>query len=371
MDFKHGRRAAVAAVVAALAAFAALTGTAAASAPGGVVVDGLFNPRGIATTSWGGLVIAEQGAGEVTVALPSLGIQRVLATLPRGEETGPVDVAVGGLGFGFLGDTYVLMSGAEPGSGEEPAPPYASLLRLRPFGGYTVVADIAAYQRTDPDPDDTEGNPTESNPNGLAVLGGEGFLVADAANNDLLLVREDGSIDTVARFPTRIVPMPPGFPGPPDFPPEGAPIPSEAVPTAVAVGPDGAWYVSQLTGFPFAPGSASIWRIEAGTSGAECPSARCTVFATGFTNVIDLAFGRDGTMYVLEIATNGLLTEDPTGALWAVRGSSRTQLAPGQLLFPGGVAIGRDGALFVTTGAVFGPGAGAVVRIHPRLGDDD
>jgi sugar lactone lactonase YvrE len=368
MDFKHRRRAAVAAVVAAVTALTALAGTAGAS--GGVAVEGLFNPRGIAATSWGGLVIAEQGAGAVTLALPSLGVQRTLATLPGGEETGPVDVAVAGLGLGFLGDTYVLMSGAEPGSGDEPAPPFASLLRLKPFGGYTVVADIAAYQRTDPDPHDTEGNPTESNPNGLAILGGGGFLVADAANNDLLLVRRDGSIDTVARFPTRIVPMPPGFPGPPEFPPAGTPIPSEAVPTAVAVGPDGAWYVSQLTGFPFAPGSASIWRIEPGTSGAECPSAACTVFAAGFTNAIDLAFGRDGTLYVLEIATNGLLSEDPTGALWAVRGSSRTELAPGQLLFPGGVAIGRDGALFVTTGAVFGPGAGAVVRIHPNPGDD-
>jgi hypothetical protein len=364
MDLKHRKRAAVAAAAAALAALAALTGTAGATGPGGgVVVDGLFNPRGIAATSWGGLLVAEQGAGEVTLALPRLGVQRALVTLPSGEETGPVDVAVGGLGLGFLGDTYVLMSGAEPESGEEPAPPFASLLRLKPFGGYSVVADIAAYQQTDPDPDDTEGLPTESNPNGLALLGHGQILVADAANNDLLLVGKGGSVSTVARFPTEIVPMPPGFPGPPEFPPAGTPIPAEAVPTAVAVGPDGAWYVSELKGFPFAPGSANIWRIEPGTTDTTCPSASCTVFATGFTNVIDLAFGKDGTMYVLEIATNGLLSGDPTGALWAVRGSERTELAPGTLLFPGGVTVGVGGALYVTTGAVFGPDAGAVVKV--------
>jgi hypothetical protein len=68
-------------------------------------------------------------------------------------------------------------------------------------------------------------------------------------------------------------------------------------------------------------------------------------------------------MYVLEISKNGLLSEDPAGALWAVNGDSRTELAPGELLFPGGVAVGRHGTLYVTTGAVFGEGAGTVVKV--------
>ncbi len=36
----------------------------------------------------------------------------------------------------------------------------------------------------------------------------------------------------------------------------------------------------------------------------------------GFTNVIDLAYGPDGMLYVLEFANNGLLSGDPTGGLW-------------------------------------------------------
>jgi hypothetical protein len=32
---------------------------------------------------------------------------------------------------------------------------------------------------------------------------------------------------------------------------------------------------------------------------------------------------------------------------------------------PGGVAVGYNGTLSVTTGTVFGPGGGAVVRINP------
>jgi hypothetical protein len=39
------------------------------------------------------------------------------------------------------------------------------------------------------------------------------------------------------------------------------------------------------------------------------------VFLSGFTNVIDIVFGPDGSLYVLEIAHNGLLSGDPTGAL--------------------------------------------------------
>ena len=73
-------------------------------------------------------------------------------------------------------------------------------------------------------------------------------------------------------------------------------------------------------------------------------------------------------MYALEIATNGLLPAEtrgpPLGAPWAVRNGSCTGLAAGELHFPGGVALGRwDGAAYVTTGAVFGPGAGTVVRV--------
>ena len=32
---------------------------------------------------------------------------------------------------------------------------------------------------------------------------------------------------------------------------------------------------------------------------------------------------------------------------------------------PGGVAVGNNGSLSVTTGTVFGPGGGAVVRVNP------
>jgi hypothetical protein len=35
----------------------------------------------------------------------------------------------------------------------------------------------------------------------------------------------------------------------------------QAVPTSVAVAPDGAYYVGQLTGFPFPVGGARVFRV--------------------------------------------------------------------------------------------------------------
>jgi hypothetical protein len=84
--------------------------------------------------------------------------------------------------------------------------------------------------------------------------------------------------------------------------------------------------------------------------------------------VIDLTFGRDGTMYVLEIAKNGLAgalvlgTEfPPIGALSAVKNGSRTAISD-SLVAPGGVAVDDQGDIFVTT-LTFGPPGGTVVNL--------
>jgi hypothetical protein len=275
-----------------------------------------------------------------------------------------------------FGKAFALVGGPL----EEGGDPFAHLVQVRRSGETSVLADILAYQQDDVDPDDQEGLPEETNPFGLALLGNRRFLVADAAGNDLLLINKRGEISTVARFKPEPVEVPVDVP---DGPPAGAVIDAESVPTAVAIGPDGAWYVSELKGFPFVKGTSRIWRIEPGSSGATCDpefpqSGPCRTVGTGFTSVIDLAFGRDGVMYVLELAKEGLLQveffgADPIGALWAVDDDgSKRELEAGSLLAPGGVAVGRHGSLFVTTGTVFGEGAGAVVRIdQPRRGGDD
>ena len=79
------------------------------------------------------------------------------------------------------------------------------------------------------------------------------------------------------------------------FPSRGTGRATDAVPTSIAIGPDGAYYVSELTGIPFATFNASVYRVV--------PGEQPTVFVDGFRMVVDIAFDADGSLYVLQHAT--------------------------------------------------------------------
>ena len=124
-------------------------------------------------------------------------------------------------------------------------------------------------------------------------------------------------------------------------------------------GPDGALYVGQLTGFPFPVGGANVYRVV--------PGSAPTVYASGFTNIIDIAFDRQGNLYVLEIDQDSILFPQNAppfdGRLVRVNTDGTKDVLVDEGLFaPGGIVIGKDGAAYVTTGTVL-PGGGAVVRI--------
>lgn len=136
----------------------------------------------------------------------------------------------------------------------------------------------------------------------------------------------------------------------------------DPVPTSVTIGPDDAFYVGQLTGFPFPAGGASVFRVV--------PGEEPTTYATGFTNIVDLAFASDGTLYVLGIAHDGLLAappgQPPSGGLWKVApgGGTPEDITPEGLLMPGGIAIADDDTIYITTCAVC-PDMGGVVSLAP------
>jgi hypothetical protein len=323
-----------------------------------VVAGGLNNPRGIDLDGKGGALVAVTGEGRI-IRVSDEGVSNVVTGLPvaelgEGEFSGVVDVDRG------FGRTLAVIGGG-------PQNVDGRFMTLRKVTGSTTtrLADIQAHQVADPDPTDLDEppNPTESNPYGVTA-GPLGLtLVADAAGNDLLVYHR-GKLRTVARFPNEVVPtdhVP--FPVPPE-------LPAEAVPTQVVIGPDGYWYVSELKGFPFAPGESRIWRVAPWARNVDCDPAAtsgpCRVFADGFTSVIGIAFGRDRSLYVLEFARNGLLdqSEANTGRLVRVKGSTRTEIAAGRLLFPGGLAVQADGTIWVTNRSII-PGAGEVLAIKP------
>lgn len=137
--------------------------------------------------------------------------------------------------------------------------------------------------------------------------------MADGAGNSLLEANMNGRMDWVAVF------TPPTAAGqssddPADwmvllsFP--GLDCYVQPVPTSVAVGPDGGYYVGELTGVTpadiGAPGPSTntglsrVWRIEPGARNVTCPSADCQQVLSGFTSILDMAFGPDGMLYVVE-----------------------------------------------------------------------
>jgi hypothetical protein len=374
----HLRRSLILASITVVALLGTLAGPAAASgARVSIVASGLDNPRGIAIGREGKVFVAVAGeggtgpggygrSGKIVViddghartyrgGLPSI-------MSPEGETSGPVGVSVS-----REGKVYAVVGGGPQDVNKR----FASLLRVSREGS-RILADIGGYQVTDPDPTDLDmpPNPTESNPYGIAALKHGRVLVTDAAGDDLLLVKRSGKVETVARFPNQVIStssLPPVFGVPP-----GLNLPAEAVPTSVAVGPDGYWYVGELKGFPFEPGKSRIWRIAPWARGVTCdPTAKsgdCTLFMDGFTSIVSLTFGSDGSLYVVEIVKKGVANlfagTDTVGALWKVTDGVRTELVPGRLTVPGGVAVTKRGTIYVTNKSVAVNG-GEVLRIKP------
>jgi hypothetical protein len=212
---------------------------------------------------------------------------------------------------------------------------YGTLLKLKKHQRAKLVADLWRFER-DNNPDEQVGNPLiDSNP--VDVFAGHGtLLVADAGGNTVLKISRGGRVRVLSLFPN--------IPQPNPFIP-GAIVQMNAVPTGIVAGPGGAYYMSQLTGFPFPLGGAKIFKIDPLTGAA-------TTYASGFTNVMDLDFGRDGTLYVLEIDHDSLLAGTKEGAIWAVPPNGgtpeRITLPDGKLIEPGGLAVAGRRTLVVS-----------------------
>jgi hypothetical protein len=342
-----------------------------------VIAAGLHNPRGLNFGPDEALYVAEAGFGGPGPCAPgpegtrcygpsgSIAkidlrhdtISRVVKGLPSLADiegdfaTGIHDVSYVGLGRGHA----TIGWGGDPADrtiqfGQAGAD-FARLARVKPNGRWEAEADLGDFESTyNPD-----GDGIDTNPYGILSLPGR-QIVADAGANDLLEINANRQISVLAIFPDRMVEAPPIL----GFPP-GTMVPADAVPTSVALGPDGDLYVGELVGFPFPVGDANIYRVPACGGTPQ-------VAEGGFTAVVDVAFGPDGSMYVLEMAKNGLLAGfmlgDWTGALIRVApDGTRTEIAPGTLTAPGGVAVGNDGRIYVTNNSTSGS-AGEVVMIE-------
>jgi hypothetical protein len=348
--------------------FCALSAGGDAFGQGTVVASGLNNPRGLAFGPDGALYVAEAGKGSESglvggpcspgppgsTSAACFGLTGRISRIDvNTHEAQPVITGLPSFalfGFGFPPD-----GGAAIGPSDISFPPghgdlfftigsgLFSSWRTLFFG--SAAAGLGQLVQAHPDyyryaVDISDTNPLhDSNPNAvLAVPGKE--LVVDSGVNALLEVRGVGAVRTLANFPSPVSIN--GFP-------------VDSVPTSVVLGPDGDYYVGELTGLApglgegqQVPGAAHVYRVRPEGGAPE-------VFRDGFTGIVDLAFLPDRSLCVLEIFNGRIVRVAPDG--------TRSTLASG-LAFPGGMTVGPDGAVYVSNFGIF-PGLGEIRRIVP------
>jgi glucose/arabinose dehydrogenase len=329
-----------------------------------VVMSGLDSPRGLAWGPEGGLYVAEAGSSVApgpcfatprgpscysgTGAITRLwhGRQeRVASGLPSAYGTTTTDIG-GPHDISFLGrgNAQVVIGWGGPPQSRAAfgafGAAFGSLIALEPSGGWRVVADIAAFEGAV----NPAGGVVESNPYGVLAEADARYVV-DAGGNSLLAVRPNGDVSLVATFAA--IPVPRG----PFNPPFAQ---SDAVPTEVTRGPDGALYVSTLTGVPFLPGAAAIYRVVPG----QAPQ----VYAGGLTQITDFDWAPDGSLLVAQYAS-GPFFAGPGSVVRVAPDGSRSTVAAG-LSHPTGVLAGPDGSVYVSNNGNL-PGVGEVLRFVP------
>lgn len=265
------------------------------------------------------------------------------------QGLGPADLSLGADGLLY----YTMGLGADPAvrqtlidDGGANAGLFATLRSVDPTDDTTdaEVADLGDFEAAN-NPDEVV---PDTNPFGVfADTDASIVTVLDSGGNDVLEVALPGGGVTAPAVlpPTAPVPLPP-FVGAPS----GANATAQAVPTGLAALTDGTFAVGQLTGFPFAPGAAGVWNYDGDSIEPRY---------LGFTNIIDVAEGPDGALYVLEIAHDGLLAAEggpPLGALIRVTddgGTVTRELLLDDVIMPGGMAFDPTdvGMLYMTSGA--------------------
>ena len=340
-----------------------------------VIKSGLNTPRHLVLTS-AGLLVTEAGTGgpagpancatgpategagtsqyctgstgSISTISPGGRTIPVLSKLPSvievaiSEVTGPSAIAYGHGQQAVTIDDFLVNEDGSNGLVPKPFGSAFGTLRLISAHG-TRVVDIAAFAAVHPQSSLSLGTlPGEtawdSDPYDVVAYRG-GWAVADAGANDVLYVSAAGRVSLLARFPAVSEQVPAGVLGNPT----PITVKAQAVPTSVAVGPDGALYVGLLRGVPSNPGTAEVYRLV--------PGHKPAIWARGLTSITAIAFDRRGRLLATEYNTGGLLSPaNAPGALVRVSSDGRTvtTLPIHALYQPTGVAVSDDGTVYVS-----------------------